>query len=188
MRILSFFLNHLELKQLKRSHVPIVPSKTIPDSRPKCAKSTPVFRPKRHINHTLWGRGGEHAFLAYAGRGVPPTGYHDQYRGHSRKRTPPSRQSKKESVTGAGRLRECKYAEFLWQLRKTGFVKVAVSRAALIRLRETVRWESFHRGTQREHSSKPLKHRIVKRIFVFKRQIQAYFYPLKIFHLFGFPS
>ena len=121
MRILSFFLNHLELKQLKRSHVPVVPSKTIPDSRPKCAKSTPVFRPKRHINHTLWGRGGEHAFLAYAGRGVPPTGYHDQYRGHSRKRTPPSRQSKKESVTGAGRLRECKYAEFLWQLRKTGF-------------------------------------------------------------------
>ena len=32
------------------------------------------------------------------------------------------------------------------------------------------------RGTQRECSSKPLKHRIVKRILVFKRQIQAYFY------------
>ena len=26
-----------------------------------------------------------------------------------------------------------------------------------------------HRGTQREHSSKPLKHSIVKRILVFKR-------------------
>ena len=44
------------------------------------------------------------------------------------------------------------------------------------------------RGTQREHSSKPLKHSIVKRILVFERQIQAYFYPLEVFHLFGFPS
>ena len=44
------------------------------------------------------------------------------------------------------------------------------------------------RGTQREYSSKPLKHSIVKRILVFKRQIQAYFYPLESFHLFGFPS
>ena len=43
------------------------------------------------------------------------------------------------------------------------------------------------RGTQRENSSsKP--HSIVKHILVFKRQIQAYFYPLKIFHLFAFPS
>ena len=44
------------------------------------------------------------------------------------------------------------------------------------------------RGTQREYSSKPLKHSIVKRILVFKQWICAYFYPLKIFHLFGFPS
>ena len=44
------------------------------------------------------------------------------------------------------------------------------------------------RSTQREYSSKPFKHSIVKRILVFKRQIQGYFYPLKIFHLFGFPS
>ena len=43
------------------------------------------------------------------------------------------------------------------------------------------------RGIQREYSSKP-KHSIVKRILVFKPQIQAYFYPLQIFHLFGFPS
>ena len=43
------------------------------------------------------------------------------------------------------------------------------------------------RGTQREYSSKPLKHSIVKRTLVSKRYIWAYFYPLKIFHLFGFP-
>ena len=29
---------------------------------------------------------------------------------------------------------------------------------------------------------------LLKRILVFKRQIQAYFHPLTIFHLFGFPS
>ena len=33
--------------------------------------------------------------------------------------------------------------------------------------------------------SEPLKHSIVKRILLFRRQIQAYFYPLIIFHLFG---
>ena len=37
---------------------------------------------------------------------------------------------------------------------------------------------SFNRGTQREYSSKPLKHSIVKRVLVFKRWIWAYFYPL----------
>ena len=39
-------------------------------------------------------------------------------------------------------------------------------------------------GTQREDSSKPLKHSIVKRILEFFLSI----YPLEIFHLFGFPS
>ena len=34
------------------------------------------------------------------------------------------------------------------------------------------------RGTQREYSSKQLKHSIVKGILVFKRWIWAYFYPL----------
>ena len=53
---------------------------------------------------------------------------------------------------------------------------------------KTYSFTYFFRGTQREYSSKPLKHSIVERILVFKRQIQAYFYPLKIFHLFGFPS
>ena len=37
---------------------------------------------------------------------------------------------------------------------------------------------SFIRGTQRENSSKPLKHSIVKRVLVFKRWIWAYFYRL----------
>ena len=44
------------------------------------------------------------------------------------------------------------------------------------------------RGTQREYSSKPHKHSIDERTLVFKRQIKDYVYPLKIFHLFGFPS
>ena len=29
--------------------------------------------------------------------------------------------AKKVPVTGAGRLRECKSTEFVWELRKTGF-------------------------------------------------------------------
>ena len=33
----------------------VVPSKTIPDSRPKWAKCVPVFRPKRRKNPTRWG-------------------------------------------------------------------------------------------------------------------------------------
>ena len=32
-----------------RSYTPVVPSKTIPDSRPKWAKGIPVFEPKRYI-------------------------------------------------------------------------------------------------------------------------------------------
>ena len=48
---------------------------------------------------------------------------------------------------------------------------------------------SSTRGTQREYSSKTLTHSIVKRILVFKRYVDiGYFYPLKIFHLFGFPG
>ena len=31
------------------------------------------------------------------------------------------REVKKVSITGAGRLRECKNTEFVWELRKTGF-------------------------------------------------------------------
>ena len=41
----SRFLFHLDLKQQIRSYTPVVPSKAIPDSRPKWAKSLPVFKP-----------------------------------------------------------------------------------------------------------------------------------------------
>ena len=51
----SFFLIHLELKRQIRLYTPVVPSKTIPVSRPQWTKSTPVFRPKRRKKHTLWG-------------------------------------------------------------------------------------------------------------------------------------
>ena len=47
-------LIHLELKPQIRSYTPVVPSKTIPDSRPKWAKCIPLFRPKRPKNHILW--------------------------------------------------------------------------------------------------------------------------------------
>ena len=36
-------------------YTPVVPLKTIPDSRPIRKKSIPVFRPKRRKNDTLWG-------------------------------------------------------------------------------------------------------------------------------------
>ena len=54
-RILFLFLIHLELKRQIRSYTPVVSSKTIPDSRPKWAKSISVFGQKRRKNHTLWG-------------------------------------------------------------------------------------------------------------------------------------
>ena len=40
----SRFLFHLDLKQKIRSYTPVVPSRAIPDSRPKWVKSLPVFR------------------------------------------------------------------------------------------------------------------------------------------------
>ena len=51
----SFFLTHLVLKRWRRSYHPVVPSKTMPDSRPKWAKCIPVFRPKPRKNPTRWG-------------------------------------------------------------------------------------------------------------------------------------
>jgi len=33
--------------------------------------------------------------------------------------------TKKEFISGADQLQECKNTEFVWELRKTGFVKVA---------------------------------------------------------------
>ena len=48
---LSFCI-HLELKRQLRSYNPVVPSKTMPDSRPKWAMSIPVFRPKGCENYS----------------------------------------------------------------------------------------------------------------------------------------
>ena len=51
-----------------RSYTPVVPSKTIPDSRPKWAKCILVFRPKRRKNPTR--RGGTYLYSLY--KVVPP--------------------------------------------------------------------------------------------------------------------
>ena len=51
-------------------YTPIVPSKTIPDSKPKCI---PVFRPKRPKNHTLWG--GTYPHMAHIREYSPPALY-----------------------------------------------------------------------------------------------------------------
>ena len=64
----SFFLTHLELKRKLRSYTSVVPSKTIPDSRPKWAKCIFVFRPKRRKNPTRWGG----TYVAYIGESPPP--------------------------------------------------------------------------------------------------------------------
>ena len=83
----SFLLAHLELKGWIRSYAPIVPSKTLPDSRTKWGKSIPVLRPnlvpRSHCgrsgyeiisdlnsakNPTLWG--GTHLHGLY--KGSPP--------------------------------------------------------------------------------------------------------------------
>ena len=45
-----------------------VPPITIPNFRPKCSKSIPVFRPKRLKNHTLWAA---HTYIPYIGE-YPP--------------------------------------------------------------------------------------------------------------------
>ena len=64
----SFFLTHLELKRKLRSYTSVVPSKTIPDSRPKWAKCIFVFRPKRRKNPTRWGG----TYVAYIRESSPP--------------------------------------------------------------------------------------------------------------------
>ena len=66
-----FVLIHLELKRQLHSYAPVVPSKTIPDSRPKLAKCIPVFTPKRPKNHTLWGN----TYLYGLYKGVPPLSF-----------------------------------------------------------------------------------------------------------------
>ena len=70
-----FFLIHLELKRKMGSYTPVVPSKTIPDSRPKWAKSITVFRPKRRENPTLWD--GTYLYGLYKEVSPPETLCHD---------------------------------------------------------------------------------------------------------------
>ena len=43
------------------------------------------------------------------------------------------RDARNLSVTGAGRLRECKNTEFVWELRKMGFREVSAGRVLMIR-------------------------------------------------------
>ena len=52
-----FFPLHLELKPVNTFILSDlrVPSRTVPDSKPKWAKSIPVFRPKGRKNPFLWG-------------------------------------------------------------------------------------------------------------------------------------
>ena len=51
------------------SYIPIIPSKTTPDSRPKWAKSIPVFRQKLHKHPT---DGAAHTYMAYIREYPPP--------------------------------------------------------------------------------------------------------------------
>ena len=66
----SFFLTHLEMKRQMRSHNCVVPSKTKSNSRPKRAKSLPVFRPNRGKNPTQLG--GTYLYGLYKGVIPPP--------------------------------------------------------------------------------------------------------------------
>ena len=64
----SFFLIHLELKRPMRSYTPVISSKSLTNSRPKWAKSMPVFRPLRLKNPTPWGCTYQYGLY----KGVPP--------------------------------------------------------------------------------------------------------------------
>ena len=63
------FLSYsFEMETINFSYIPVVPSKTIPDSRLKWAKCIPVFRAKQRKNPTRWG--GTCLFGLY--KGAPP--------------------------------------------------------------------------------------------------------------------
>ena len=62
---LAFMLSLLKLGQ---KHTPVVPSKTIPNSRTKWAKCISIFSPKQRKNPTRWGR----TYLCGLYKGVPP--------------------------------------------------------------------------------------------------------------------
>ena len=67
-RIFLFLSYSFGMEAIKFSYIPVVPSKTIPDSRLKWAKCIAVFRPKRRKNPTRWG--GTYLYGLY--KGVPP--------------------------------------------------------------------------------------------------------------------
>ena len=49
----------------------------IPNLRPKCSKSTPIFRPKRLKNHTLWRR--TYLYSLYKREPPPPQEFNTQF-------------------------------------------------------------------------------------------------------------
>ena len=65
---LSYSLR-IEMIKLIWSHTPAVSPKTIPNSKPKWAKSIPIFRPKRRKNSTV---GAAHTYMAYIREYPPP--------------------------------------------------------------------------------------------------------------------
>ena len=66
--IFLFLSYSFEMEAIDFSYIPVVPSKTIPDSRLKWAKCIQVFRAKQRKNPTRWG--GTYLFGSY--KGVPP--------------------------------------------------------------------------------------------------------------------
>ena len=54
-RIFLFLSNSFGIETINTFTHSLVPSKTIPDSRPRWARSIPVSRPKRRKNPTRWG-------------------------------------------------------------------------------------------------------------------------------------
>ena len=64
---------------IRRSYIPVVPSKSIPDSRPNWAMCIPVFRPQRRKNPTRWGD----TYLYSLYKGVHPPGSNVSHAGTS---------------------------------------------------------------------------------------------------------
>ena len=77
-RIILFLSYSFGIETINTS-IPVVPSKTIHDSRPKWAKSIPIFRPKRRKTPTQWG--GSYLYGLY--KGVPPPPPPGTYLTHS---------------------------------------------------------------------------------------------------------
>ena len=64
---------------IRRSYIPVVPSKSIPDSRPNWAMCIPVFRLQRRKNPTRWGD----TYLYSLYKGVHPPGSNVSHAGTS---------------------------------------------------------------------------------------------------------